>query len=161
MSIIEAKGLRPLSVIQPQYHMLDRYIEDEIMDLCERYGIGIVPFSPLAQGLLTGKYRKSEPIPQDSRATLKYNQVNAMLTDDNLEKVEALLQIAHELGISLPVLSLAWILRRLCISGVITGASKPEQIEKNVQASAITLSEDLLNRIDHIIGYTPLIRRIG
>ncbi len=87
--------------------MLDRYIEDEIMDLCERYGIGIVPFSPLAQGLLTGKYRKSEPIPQDSRATLKYNQVNAMLTDDNLEKVEALLQIAHELGISLPVLSLA------------------------------------------------------
>ena len=70
--------------------MLDRYIEDEIMDLCERYGIGIVPFSPLAQGLLTGKYRKSEPIPQDSRATLKYNQVNFLCITKKVPRIKCL-----------------------------------------------------------------------
>lgn len=161
LGIIEAKGLRPLSVIQPQYHMFDRYIEDEIMGICERHGIGIVPFSPLAQGLLTGKYRKNDVIPQDSRATLTYNQVSATLTEQNLDKVEALLKIAQELGISLSVLALAWILRRTCISGVITGASKPEQIKKNVEASGIHLSEDVLKRIDTILDYHPIVRKIG
>lgn len=69
--IIEKRGLRPMTVIQPQYHMLDRYIEDEIMDVCEKYGMGITPFSPLAQGLLTGKYKKGQPLPEGSRPPIR------------------------------------------------------------------------------------------
>lgn len=161
IGLIEAKGLRPLSVIQPQYHMFDRYIEDEIMTLCERHGIGIVPFSPLAQGLLTGKYRKNDVIPQDSRAFSHHNLMRQTITDERLDKVEALLELAQELNLSLSVLALAWILRRPCISGVITGASKPEQIEKNVEASHVNLSHEVLARIDSILDYHPVVRRLG
>lgn len=162
LSIIKEKGLRPLSVIQPQYHMFDRYIEDEIMDICERNGIGIVPFSPLAQGLLTGKYRKGLPIPTGSRATHQADkQVNKLLTDHHLDKVEQLIGIAQELDVPLSVLSLAWNLRRSCISSVITGASNPEQIEVNVAASGLKLSSDVLQRMDQILDYQPFCRQIG
>lgn len=77
--IIQERGLHPMSVIQPQYNMTDRYIEHEMMDVCEQFGMGIVPFSPLAQGLLTGKYRKGQAIPAGSRATYQ-DQIQALLT---------------------------------------------------------------------------------
>ena len=89
--IISERGLHPMTVVQPQYHMLDRYIEHEIVETCERYGIGITPFSPLAQGLLTGKYRKGQPLPAGSRATWQADrQINDLLTEENLDKVEVL-----------------------------------------------------------------------
>lgn len=95
---------------------MDRYIEHELMDICEKNGIGITPFSPLAQGLLTGKYKKGQPYPEGSRATHQADkQVNALLTDENLDKVEALSAIAAELGTNMSVLALAWILRKDCI----------------------------------------------
>lgn len=154
--------LRPLSVIQPQYNMVDRYIEDEIMDICEENGIGIVPFSPLSQGLLTGKYRKGQPIPQGSRATHQADkQINNLLTEENLDKVEALIGIAQELGVSLSVLALAWALRKPCISSLITGASKPAQIEGNVAASGLELSPEVQERIEKILNYKPFRRKIG
>lgn len=97
--IIEEYHLYPMTVVQPQYHMMDRYIEHEIMDVCEKYGMGITPFSPLAQGLLTGKYKKGQPYPEGSRATHQADrQVNNLLTDENLDKVEKLSKIAEELG---------------------------------------------------------------
>ncbi len=162
LSIIEKKGLRPMSVIQPQYNMVDRYIEDEIMGICEKNGIGIVPFSPLSQGLLTGKYRKDQPVPEGSRATHQHDkQINKLLTDENLDKVEKLIKIADELNITLSVLALAWILRKNVISSVITGASKPEQIESNVKASGIILPQDALDEIDKILNYKPFYRKIG
>ena len=72
-----------MTVVQPQYHMMDRYIEHEIMDVCEKYGMGITPFSPLAQGLLTGKYKKGQPYPEGSRATHQADkQINNLLTDE-------------------------------------------------------------------------------
>ena len=129
-SIIKEYHLHPMTVLQPQYNMVDRYIEHEIMDVCEQYGIGITPFSPLAQGLLTGKYKKGQPLPEGSRATHQADkQINALLTDENLDKVEKLSQIAADLGTTMPVLALAWILRKDIISSVITGASKPSQLE--------------------------------
>ncbi len=154
--------LRPLSVIQPQYNMADRYIEDEIVGICRKNGIGIVPFSPLAQGLLTGKYRKGQPLPVGSRATHQADkQINHLLTDENLDKVEKLSAIAADLNVPLSVLALAWILRLSEISSVITGASRPEQLDSNVAASGLKLSDDVLAEIDGILAYRPFVRKIG
>ena len=162
LSAIKELHLRPLSVIQPQYNMVDRYIEDEIVQICAENGIGIVPFSPLAQGLLTGKYRKGQPLPAGSRATHQADkQINNLLTDENLEKVEKLANIASDLGVTLSVLALAWILRLPQISSVITGASRPEQLEANVKASGFRIPEDALGEIEKILNYRPFVRKIG
>ena len=162
LSVIKENHLRPLSVIQPQYNMADRYIEDEIVGICEKNGIGIVPFSPLAQGLLTGKYRKGKPIPAGSRATWQADkQINNLLTEENLDKVEKLLPIAESLGVPLSVLALAWILRLRQISSVITGASRPSQLLSNLAASGFVIPDDALRAIDQILDYKPFVRRIG
>ena len=162
LSCIRELHLRPMSVIQPQYNMIDRYIEDEIVQICAENGIGIVPFSPLAQGLLTGKYRKGQTLPAGSRATHQADrQINALLTDENLGKVERLSRIADGLGVSLSVLALAWILRLPQISSVITGASKPEQLEANVAASGFRIPQDALDEIEGILDYHPFVRKIG
>ncbi len=158
----ERDGNRPLSVIQPQYNMVDRYIEDEIIGICERFGIGITPFSPLSQGLLTGKYRKGQPLPEGSRATWQADrQINNLLTEENLEKVEKLIKVADGLGVPLSVLALAWILRVKQISAVITGASKQKQLASNVAASGLDLPPDALAEIESILDYHPFVRRIG
>lgn len=160
--IIKEYHLHPMTVLQPQYNMMDRYIEHEIVDVCKRYGIGITPFSPLAQGLLTGKYGKNQPYPEGSRATHQADrQINDLLTDENLDKVEELKKIAAEMGISMSVLALAWILREDSISSVITGASKPQQLESNVAASGIILPKDVLDRIEEILGFKRFERHVG
>ena len=162
ISAVKELHLRPLSVIQPQYNMVDRYIEDEVVQICAENGIGIVPFSPLAQGLLTGKYRKGQPLPAGSRATHQADkQINNLLTDENLDKVDALSKVADGLGVSLSVLALAWILRLPQISSVITGASKPEQLEANVAASGLAIPQDALDEIEKILNYRPFVRKIG
>ena len=95
--IIKELRLHPLTVVQPQYNMIDRYIEDEIIGVCEKYGMGITPFSPLAQGLLTGKYIKGQPYPEGSRATHQSDrQINNLLTEVNLDKVEKMTKIPKE-----------------------------------------------------------------
>jgi len=161
-AIIEKYKLHPLTVIQPQYNMIDRYIEHEIIDTCSEYGIGITPFSPLAQGLLTGKYKKGEPYPEGSRATHQADrQINNLLTDENLDKVEKLRKIADELGTNLSVLSLAWLLTRPCISSVITGASKVSQIQNNLAASELKIPDDALSEIEKILGFTRFERHVG
>ena len=162
LDIIKDLRLRPISVIQPQYNMMDRYIEDEIIGICEKNGIGIVPFSPLSQGLLTGKYRKGMPIPDGSRATHQADkQINKLLTDNNLDKVEKLIKIADELGVSLSVLALAWALRKPVISSLITGSTKPSQLNSNLTASGFVLSADVLAEIEKILDYKPFYRKIG
>ena len=162
VSVTRELHLRPLSVIQPEYNMVDRYIEDEIIGICEKNGIGITTFSPLAQGLLTGKYRKGMPIPAGSRATWQADrQINNLLTEENLDKVERLLPIAEGLGVPLSVLALAWILRQKQVTSVITGASKPAQLEANVGASGLTLPQSVLDEIDAILDYHPFFRKIG
>lgn len=161
-AIIEKYHLYPMTVVQPQYHMMDRYIEHEIMEVCEKFGMGITPFSPLAQGLLTGKYKKGQPYPQGSRATHQADkQVNNLLTDENLDKVERLSNIAEELDVNMSVLALAWILRKPVISSVITGASRPEQLENNLKASGLVIPEDALQQIDEILGFQRFERHVG
>ena len=161
-SIIERYNLHPMTVIQPQYNMMDRYIEHEIMDVCEKYGIGITPFSPLAQGLLTGKYKKGEPYPEGSRATHQADkQINNLLTDENLDKVEKLIKIAEDLRTNVSVLALAWILRKQIVSSVIIGATKPEQLMNNIAASGFEIPQDALDEIDKILGFSRFERHVG
>ncbi|MCR5099935.1 MAG: aldo/keto reductase family protein [Butyrivibrio sp.] len=160
--IIEKYGLHPLTVIQPQYNMVDRYIEHEIVDVCQKYGIGITPFSPLAQGLLTGKYKKGQAFPEGSRAiTQADHQVNALLTDENLDKVERLSAIADELGTTMPCLALAWILKKPMISCVINGASKASQLESNVAAVDVDIPDDKMEEIEKILGFNKFERHVG
>lgn len=162
MKIIKEEHLRPISVLQPQYNMIDRYIEHDIMGVCEKYGIGITPFSPLSQGLLTGKYRLGQPIPEGSRAThQKDKQINNMLTEENLKKVDALSKIADDLGVTLSVMALAWILRKGIISSVITGASKPSQLEQNIKASGLVIPDDAMTAIESVLDFTPFERHVG
>lgn len=160
--IIEKYRLHPMTVVQPQYHMMDRYIEHEIMDVCKKYGIGITPFSPLAQGLLTGKYGLNQPYPEGSRATHQADkQINNLLTEENLGKVDKLKEIAAELGVSMPVLALSWILRENIISSVITGASKVSQLEGNLAASGFEIPADALNEIEKILDFKKFERHVG
>ena len=160
--IIERYNLYPLTVIQPQYNMVDRYIEHELMGTCEKLGIGITTFSPLAQGLLTGKYRKGQPIPEGSRATHQADrQINNLLTDENLQLVEELSVIADELGTNLSILSLAWILQHPQISCVIIGASKVDQLENNIKASGFVIPDDAMTRIENLLGFKRFERHVG
>lgn len=162
LGIIKELHLYPMTVLQPQYNMVDRYIEDEIFDISKENGLGIVPFSPLAQGLLTGKYRKGQPIPEGSRATHQADkQINNLLTDANLELVEKLSKVAEGLGIPLSVLALAWTLRDKVISSVITGATKPSQLESNVLAGDYELPQDAIEEIEKILAYKPFRRKVG
>ncbi len=160
--IISEYRLYPMTVIQPQYHMLDRYVEHAILDVCEKYGIGVTPFSPLAQGLLTGKYKKGQALPEGSRATHQADkQINRLLTEEHLDQVEKLSQVAKELGISLSVLSLAWILRKGMVCSVITGASGAEQLENNLKAAGYKIPEDALREIESILNFHRFERHVG
>lgn len=141
-------GYRP-QVEQPRYNMLDRHIEESIMPTCARHGLGIVVWSPLAQGILTGKYNNG--VPEGSRAS-ESEWLDRDLTPENIERVRQLTALAQEAGLTMSQLALAWILRRKEISSVITGASRPEQVEANVQASGVKLDDDLLSRIEDILS---------
>lgn len=139
----------PPQVEQPRYNMFDRQIEAEIVPTCARHGIGITVFSPLAQGVLTGKY--NDGVPQDSRGASSQGLAES-LTTPTLDKVRKLGAIAAELGITTSQLALAWILRLPEISCVITGATRPEHIESNVAAAQVKLDEDILGMIEEILA---------
>jgi L-glyceraldehyde 3-phosphate reductase len=139
---------------QPIYNMLNRKVEDAIMPACARHGMGIVVFSPLAQGVLTGKYEPGKPLPSGSRgADEKSNMfMGELLTQDTLCRVAALKEFAHAQGYTLAQFALAWILRRPEISSVIIGASSTEQLEVNLGASGIVLSDDVWKRAEDIVS---------
>jgi len=138
-------------VNQPIYNMFNRYIEKEIIPLSERSGIGQVVFSPLAQGLLTGKYTSAADVPADSRAA-KLEWMRNGITEEKLAKVRQLEGIAKELGISVGNLALAWILRQPNVASALVGASRPEQVVENAKASGVTLDADVLERIEEILA---------
>jgi voltage-dependent potassium channel beta subunit len=154
--INEAVGLarqfnlyRP-SVDQPGYSLLRRTrVENEILPAVRPHGIGLTTFSPLANGLLTGKYDNG--VPEGSRATHNEGLRNK-LTDETLDKVRALKPIADELGLTRAQLAVAWILRHPEVASVITGATKPEQVESNAKAVEAVLSADVVARIDDLFA---------
>ncbi|ADB31778.1 aldo/keto reductase [Kribbella flavida DSM 17836] len=151
-----ARELRiPFVSNQPQYSMLWRVIEDEVVPASEELGIGQVVFSPIAQGVLTGKYKPGEQPPQGSRATDEKggaNFIKRFLTDDVLTRVQELRPVADEAGLSLSQLAIAWVLQNRNVSSAIIGASRPEQVTENVKAAGVTLEDALLKRIDETLG---------
>lgn len=149
--LADKRLLDRIVVNQPQYNMLHRKIEEEIIPVSKKHGIGQVVWSPLAQGILTGKYKQGAQLPEGSRATTNNSSINNILTNENLEKVDQLSKVAKELGISTAQLAIAWILREPNIASALVGASRPEQIEENVKASGIILDHDVLSTIEEIL----------
>jgi voltage-dependent potassium channel beta subunit len=141
-------------VNQPIYNLFERYIEKEIIPLGKKKGFGQVVFSPLAQGLLTGKYTSVDQVPEKSRAALHEN-FRQKITEDRLQKIEKLTALARELEISVSQLALAWILRQPNVSSALIGASRPEQVEENAAASGIQFTENILQCISVIINNDP------
>ncbi len=139
---------------QPQYSMIWRDPETEVIPLCRDNGIGQIVWSPLGQGVLTGKYKPGSELPADSRAANpSMNQFMDRLLDHSLlAAVDNLRPIADQLGISLGQLALAWVLREPNVSSAIVGASRPEQVEENAAASGIRLDEETLTAIDEALA---------
>ncbi|MDT7538157.1 MAG: hypothetical protein QOI82_1742, partial [Actinomycetota bacterium] len=139
---------------QPQYSMLWRIIEGEVVPLSEKEGIGQVVWSPIAQGVLTGKYLPGQPPPDGSRATDENggaNMISRWLRDDVLEKVQQLKPLADEAGLSMAQLAVAWVLTNPNVSSAIVGASRPEQVRDNAAAAGKKLEPELLKRIDDVL----------
>ena len=153
-SALDIPGVAKFVSSQPQYSMIHRNPESGVFPLSAAHGIGQIVWSPLAQGILTGKYLPGQPPPTDSRAAS--DAMNYFLTPEDLDDalltaVQALKPLAAEAGLSLPQLALAWVLRRPEVSSAIIGASRPEQVRDNVAASGVTLSADLLATIDRLM----------
>ncbi|MDH4214019.1 MAG: aldo/keto reductase, partial [Candidatus Thorarchaeota archaeon] len=147
----EIHAHRPI-VEQPMYNMFSRHIEVEILHVGKTHGMGFTVWSPLAQGLLTGKY--NDGIPEGSRGS-KSDMVKDLLTEENLSKVRKLGEIAKSLDITTSQLALAWILRRSEISAAIVGATKPEHVIESAGASDVKLSKEVLDQIEGVLDNTP------
>jgi aryl-alcohol dehydrogenase-like predicted oxidoreductase len=151
---IDMTGVEKFVSSQPQYSMLWREPEAEVFPVCAANGIGQIVWSPLGQGVLTGKYKAGQPIPKDSRAAHDQMKVsiNRLLDDKILAAVEKLKPVAESENLSMAQLALAWVLRDERVSSAIIGASRPSQVEDNAAASGVILSGETLAAIDEIIN---------
>lgn len=154
LRIAERRSWDPIVVDQPIYNMLNRGLEKEILPLAEREGLGLVVFSPLAQGVLSGKYRRGEAAPVGSRgADARLSRlVTEQLNEETYAKVEALAKVAADLGVPLAQLALAWTIRHAAVTSAITGASTVEQVRANVAAAERKLDGEVLARIEAILA---------
>jgi len=143
---------------QPQYSMLWQAPEDEVFPLCANRGISQIVWSPLAEGVLSGKYEPGRPPPSDSRAASDEMGIfiKGKLDDRILEAVQRLRPVAEQVGVSMAQLALAWVLRRSELAAAIIGASRPEQVHENVAAADVELSLDTLDAIDRALGTAPV-----
>ncbi|WP_353509870.1 aldo/keto reductase family protein [Intrasporangium sp.] len=140
---------------QPQYSMLWRVIEDEVIPTSEELGLSQIVFSPVAQGVLTGKYLPGQPVPEGSRATDDKGGadfVKRFLREDVLERVQALRPVADQAGLTMAQLAVAWVLHNPNVASAIIGASRPEQVTENVKAVGVSLAPELIALIDEVLG---------
>jgi aryl-alcohol dehydrogenase-like predicted oxidoreductase len=155
-----ARDLRvPLIASQTQYNMLWRVIEAEIVPASIECGLGQIAWSPLSQGVLTGKYQPGRPVPPESRAAHERTRdmIEDQLDEDLLKHVAGLLPLAAEAGLTPAQLAIAWVLQNPNVATAIIGASRPEQVTENAAASGVRLSADLLARIDEVLA--PVVER--
>jgi aryl-alcohol dehydrogenase-like predicted oxidoreductase len=140
---------------QPQYSMLWRVIEEEVVPASEELGVSQIVWSPMAQGVLSGKYLPGQPLPEGSRATDVYggaDTIKQWMRDDILAGVQQLKPIADDLNVTMAQLSIAWVLQNPNVASAIVGASRPEQVSSNVKAAGLKLEADVMARIDDIVG---------
>lgn len=144
---------------QPQYSMLWRVIEAEVIPTSQELGVGQIVWSPLAQGVLTGKYLPGQPPPQGSRGTTEVGSrfIGRFLTPEVLTRVQQLLPLAQQAGLSPAQLAISWVLQNANVSSAIIGASRPEQVQDNVKAAGVKLEPELLRRIDEVLE--PVVER--
>jgi len=154
LALAEEMGLDRIVSNQPQYSMLWRVIEAEVVPTCEEAGIGQVVWSPMAQGVLTGKYLPGAPVPEGSRAAdpLGSSFIAKWLESDVLELVQQLRPLAEEAGLTMAQMAVAWVLGNPNVSAAIVGASRPEQLQDSVRASGVVLDDDLREAIDDVLG---------
>jgi len=158
-ALAEQLGI-PMISNQPQYSMLWRVIEGEVVPTCVSLGMSQIVFSPIAQGILTGKYRPGEQPPEGSRATDEKggaDMIKRLMSDDVLKRVQQLVPLAAEAGLSMAQLAVAWVLQNDNVASAIIGASRPEQVRDNVAAAGVKLDQDLLGRIDEVLD--PVVER--
>jgi aryl-alcohol dehydrogenase-like predicted oxidoreductase len=153
LKIADEMGFDRLVSNQPQYSMLWRVIEGEVVPLCAREGLSQIVWSPIAQGVLTGKYLPGQAPPEGSRATDATGSgfIKGFLRDEVLEKVQQLKPLADEAGLSMAALAVAWVLQNDNVASAIIGASRPEQVRDNVAAVGVRLDDDLLKKIDDVL----------
>jgi aryl-alcohol dehydrogenase-like predicted oxidoreductase len=155
LKIADSMGFDRIVANQPQYNMVWRVIEAEVIPLCAKEGISQIVFSPIGQGALTGKYRPGTQPPAGSRATDEAggkNFIARFLSDSLLTRVQELRSVADEAGLSLAQLAVAWTLQNPNVSAAIIGATRPDQVRENAGAAGVALDEGLLRRIDDILG---------
>jgi aryl-alcohol dehydrogenase-like predicted oxidoreductase len=160
VKIADEMGLDRIISNQPQYSMLWRVIESEVVPLSQQEGIGQIVFSPIAQGVLTGKYVPGQAPPAGSRATDDEGGAGVIqryLNDEILARVQELRPIADEAGLSMAQLAVAWVLQNPNVSAAIIGATRPEQVRDNVRAAGVKLDAEIMKRIDDVLA--PVIER--
>jgi aryl-alcohol dehydrogenase-like predicted oxidoreductase len=155
LELADVMGFDRIVSNQPRYSMLWRVIETEVLPLSQREGIGQIVFSPISQGVLTGKYRPGAAPPPGSRATDEKSGadfIKELMDEATLTRVQDLRPIADEAGLSMAQLAVAWVLQNPNVSAAIIGATRPEQIRDNVKASGVKLDPEIMRRIDQVLG---------
>jgi aryl-alcohol dehydrogenase-like predicted oxidoreductase len=154
LKIAAQLGLDRIVSNQPQYNMIWRVIEAEVVPLCRQEGIGQIVWSPIAQGVLTGKYLPGTEPPAGSRALDQSGSrfISELLVDDLLIRVQQLKPVAEQAGLTLAQLAVAWTLQNPAVSAAIIGATRPEQVRENVRAAGVRLEESAMRQIDEILG---------
>lgn len=158
LSIQDAQGYDRFISNQPQYSMLWRVIEAEVIPLCDRQGIGQIVWSPIAQGVLSGKYKAGKRAPAGSRATDKKNgaeMISRWMSDEVLTAVKYLQPVAQEAGLTMSQLAIAWVLQNRNVSSAIMGATKAAQVRENVKAAGVKLSVETMRGINKALGMLP------
>lgn len=144
-------GLNRFICAQNEYSLIERTVEREVLPALSAYGLGLVPYFPLASGLLTGKYRRDKAAPQESRLAHRSSLGDRYMTDENWNRIERLQTFCAERGHSLLELAFNWLLARPQVASVIAGATRPEQIEQNAKSADWRLSPDELDEIDKLL----------
>ena len=151
MEVSSAMRLEHFISEQPQYNMLDRRPEAEVFPCCRAYGVGVLPYQPLANGFLTGKYRRGETPPEGTRLADRTERADPLLNDANFDALDALKAFAEERGHTVLELAFAWLLANPVIGSVIAGATRPEQVEANAKCADWHLSPEEMQGVDDIL----------
>jgi aryl-alcohol dehydrogenase-like predicted oxidoreductase len=150
--IAAREGWEPFSVLQPRYNLVDREIEGDYLEMARDYGLGVCPWSPLGQGFLTGKYSRTEGLTGESRAAESSRFEEAYLTEENFDVHDELEAVAEEVGATVAQTALAWLEHRDGVTAPIVGARTVEQLEENLAAAEIDLSDEQVERLTEAKG---------